>query len=159
MSLDLERRVRMIEDRLSVRVENTYYDSGTWTPAFTGTTIAGTFTYLGAVGLWTRFGNNIFIHAYVQISAISVSPTGNMTITGLPYTADNLGVDFSLAIGFASNINTSANIVQLTAIVRLNTARIDLYEAFDNVASTQYPAANFTNANAAIELSGVYRIA
>ena len=58
--------------------------SGTWTPAFAGTTIAGSFTYAAQLGRYTRVGNQVIIHAYVQISAIGVAPTGNMQITGIP---------------------------------------------------------------------------
>lgn len=137
---------------------DSFYATGTWTPAFAGTTVAGTFTYNGQVGFYTRIGNQVLVHGFVSISAIAVNPTGNMIITGLPFTAANVGLDFSVALGYVHNINTSANIVQLTAIVRLNSTQIWLGEEFDNAAWTQFPAANFTNAAAAIELSAVYQV-
>jgi hypothetical protein len=140
---------------------STFYDTGTWTPAYQGTTIAGTFTYVanGQTGRYTRIGNQVFIHCYVQISAISVAPTGNMQITGLPFTAANIStVDFSLAIGFMDRINTSANVIQLTALVRLATTVIWLGESFDNLAWARFPAANFNNGNEGLELSGFYQV-
>lgn len=150
------------EKRLSITEvkEVPQFATGTFVPTFAGSTIAGTFTYLaaGQKGFYTRIGNQVLIHAYIQISAIGVAPTGNMRIGGLPFASANVGLDFSITLGFVSNINMSANIIQLTAIALLNTAQIGLFEVFDNAATTAFPAANFTNANAAIELSGAYQI-
>jgi hypothetical protein len=137
-----------------------FYASGTFTPTYTGSTIAGTFTYIGGgqVGLYTRIGNQVFIHLFLQISAISVAPTGSMQISGLPFTAAASGLSYSLSVGFLSNVNTSANIVQLTAIALGGAPRIGLFEAFDNIATVAYPAANFTNVGAAMLISGSYSV-
>lgn len=160
--LRTQQQIRDLADRLErLRKADKGVATGTWTPAFQGTGTAGTFTYAanGQTGVYTRIGNQVFIHCYVQISAISVAPTGSMQITGLPLTAANITtVDFSLAIGFMDNINTSANVVQLTALVRLNTTVIWLGESFDNLAWARYPAANFTNASAGLEISGFYQV-
>lgn len=155
MARQLEQQ-RVIE-RPGAAGQTTFYAAGSWTPVIAGTTIAGTFTYVGQVGRYVRIGSQVMIHGYVQISAIGVAPTGNMIITGLPFTSANV-LDYSLSIGFMDNINTSANIVQLTALVRINTAEIWLGEAFDNAAWARFPAANFTNASAGIEVSGVYQL-
>lgn len=147
-----------VVERPGASGQNTFYEIGVWTPAFTGTTIAGTFTYGAQTGVYTRIGNQVFMHAFIAISAIAVAPTGNMSITGLPFTAASVGMDFSITFGYLHNINVSAAIIQLTGFVQLATARILLMESFDNAAAAQYPAANFTNAGAAIELSGVYQV-
>jgi hypothetical protein len=161
-AFDIVRQLRGLENRIG-RTETIERPgvSGTWTPAFVGTGTAGTFTYVanGQAGVWSRFGDQCMIHAYVQISAITVAPTGNIQISGLPFTAANVGMDFSLSLGFISNINYTNTAFQLCALALLNTARIGLFESFDNAAAAAYPAANFTNANAALELSGVYQIA
>lgn len=150
-------QLRVIE-RPGAPGQTTFYATGTWTPTFRGSTIAGTFTYTGQVGSYTRIGNQVFVHAYVQISAISVAPTGSMVIAGLPFTVVNNVQDYSLAIGFMDNINTSTNIVQLTALARVNTTDIWLGESFDNAAWARFPATNFTNALAGIEVSGSYQV-
>ena len=170
MSADMLRRLQADDARLrqtetrevpgNIPGFTSFYATGTWTPAFQGTAIAGTFTYPASsqIGVWTRIGNQVFVHGYVQISAIAVAPTGSMQITGLPFTAANALVDSSLAIGLMDNINTSAGIVNFMAMVRLNTTVVWLSESFDNAAWARYPAANFTNAAAGMELSGSYQV-
>lgn len=135
---------------------------GTWTPSWSGTGTAGTFTYTastGQTGHYQRIGNLVHVRARLSITAISVSPTGNMQINGLPFTVeDDVTVTNAVSFGFISQMDFSANIVQLTGFFVGNTTRIDIYEVFDNAASTQYPAANFTNAACNIILSGTYRV-
>jgi len=154
----LARELRALRGRVAAleAVELPAIASGTWTPAFLGTGTAGTFTYAGQSGVWARIGRRVVVHAYVQISAIGGAPTGNMRISGLPLTVASVGMDFSLAIGWADRINTSASVVQLTALALLGTTQIGLFEAFDNAAVAALPAANFTNASAGLELSGEY---
>lgn len=64
-------------------------DSGTWTPVLQGSGIAGTFTYdaTNTGGEYTRLGNRVLFQGRVRITAITVNPTLNLTITGLPITA------------------------------------------------------------------------
>src|SRR5436190_1757682 len=85
----------------------------------------------GVVNLWAR----------ISISAIAVAPTGNMRITGLPFTSGSKvqgGVNFwlmsqlKLAVG---NLGTAGSISNSTTVISLN-------EFFTNAASVAYPAAN-----------------
>jgi hypothetical protein len=148
--LDLSRRVIELERAEAGIV-------GTFTPAFTGTGTAGTFTYVAGRqdGSYLRIGNVVLFALEVNISAISVAPTGNMTISGLPFTAGG-NQDGSVSFGLIANLDFSANCVQLTGLIVSGTAVIDLREVFDNAGSTAYPAANFTNANAQLRLTGMY---
>lgn len=134
-----------------------FLTTGTFTPTITGTGTAGTFTYVAGRqdGRYTRIGDLVMFALEVAISAIAVAPTGDIQITGLPFTAAG-DQDGSVSFSFISNINTSANIIQLTGLVQSTTAAVALYEVFDNAASTAYPAANFTNVNAQLRLTGVY---
>lgn len=134
-----------------------FYAKGTWTPVFQGTGTAGTFTYIGQTGTYTRIGNQVFIHGYVQISAITVAPTGNMQIIGLPFTAAS-STDYSLAIGFLDNFNESAGCIQVTALVRNGTAQIWIGEVFDTAAWARFPATQFTTGTEGIEISGFYKV-
>lgn len=61
------------------------YEEGNWTPAVTGTTSAGTATYSVQNGIYTKIGNIVHVEAY--ISYTGHTGTGNMSITGLPFTA------------------------------------------------------------------------
>jgi len=63
------------------------YEEGTFTPAITGTTSAGTGTYTAIGGKYTKIGRSVT--AELQVNFIGHTGTGNMTITGLPFTANN----------------------------------------------------------------------
>ncbi len=159
-NLTVQRQIQELQDALERlrKADAVLYTVGAWTPIFTGSGTAGTFTYAGQAGVWTRVGDQLIIHGYVQISAISVAPTGVMQIGGLPFAAASVGMDFSVSLGFVSNINTSANVIQITALIGLGGAGIALYEVFDNAVTVAFPAGNFTNTAAGIELSGVYQV-
>lgn len=68
---------------------STFYAEGTFTPVLIGLTTAGTGTYTtdGQVGRYTRIGNRVFFDIYLSWSAHT--GTGNMEITGLPFTVQN----------------------------------------------------------------------
>jgi hypothetical protein len=130
----------------------TMYDEGTWTPVVAGSTSAGTATYSVQNGRYTRIGRQVFIECTISWSA--GTGTGNMRITGLPFTAANSATNPSLSIGLADFYAVSALNV-LTAIVVGNTTRIELY---------QYPvgggAANNAayDATALLSISGSYTV-
>lgn len=70
-----------------------FFTSGTFTPAITGTTSAGTATYATATGVYKKLGSMVFISYYIAYS--SHTGTGNLTVTGLPFTASSI-VSFPL---------------------------------------------------------------
>ena len=65
------------------------YEEGTWTPVWTpaGGTIVTNTTYTG--GIYTKVGNLVTISCRLYTSSVS-SPTGKITISGLPYTIKNI---------------------------------------------------------------------
>lgn len=158
---EVVRRILALETQLERAGQqlSTFATTGSWTPAFVGTGTAGTFTYVNQIGRYTRISNQVVIHASIRISAIAVAPVGNMTITGLPLTSANVtNLNYSLTFGYIDNFNYAANAIDLLAVVAPNTTVINLYESFDNAAIAAVPAANFTNANCWLMLSGVYQI-
>jgi len=66
------------------------YEEGTWTPAFAfgGNSVGA--TYSSQTGRYTKIGNTVVISAILGLTAKG-SSTGNVTITGLPFTAENYG--------------------------------------------------------------------
>ena len=68
------------------------YEEGTWTPAFIGTSTAGTPTYAssGQAGKYTRVGNQVTAWAYLDVTNLG-GAAGNINITGLPFPVDNTG--------------------------------------------------------------------
>jgi hypothetical protein len=73
------------------------YSAGAWTPGLAGTATAGSPTYTLQVGSYEQIGRLITVRFAVAVSALG-SPTGNMTITGIPFaaasTASDLGMCF-----------------------------------------------------------------
>jgi hypothetical protein len=61
------------------------YEEGTWTPAVSGSTTAGTATYGSQGGSYTKIGNKVT--CWFSITNFTQSgAAGNFTITGLPFT-------------------------------------------------------------------------
>jgi len=63
------------------------YETGTWTPAVTGSTTAGSATYTIQQGVYTKIGN--VVHWNARIGYTGHTGTGNMRIEGLPFTTAN----------------------------------------------------------------------
>jgi hypothetical protein len=62
------------------------YEEGTWTPTAVGGTSAGTTTYSGRTGNYTKVGNIVTANGFLNVSGMT--GTGNMLIS-LPFTANN----------------------------------------------------------------------
>jgi hypothetical protein len=60
------------------------YEEGTWTPVISGSTTAGSFTY-DRSGFYTKIGNIVYLHAYINVTAVTTTPTGSLNITGIPF--------------------------------------------------------------------------
>jgi hypothetical protein len=144
------------ELRELLRAERAREETGTFTPIYLGSTIAGTFTYTSQFGFYRVIDDLVFFWGTVAISAFSVAPTGTMSISGLPYTADaTAGNTSSAYFGGISNIDLSANAIQL--IGDITGTAIRLIEVFDNAANAILPAAQFdNNADASIRFAGFY---
>jgi hypothetical protein len=81
------------------------YEEGTWTPAFSFST-SGSVTYSDTTGAYTKVGRMVCVSCSLVVSSIS-SPTGNVSITGLPFTSATTGAVASAAIGGARNFVNS----------------------------------------------------
>jgi hypothetical protein len=129
---------------------------GTFTPIFIGTGTAGTFTYTAQLGFYFKIGGMVFFWLRVTISAITVAPTGNMQINGLPFAAAAT-YHAPVSFGYINNFKNTALAIQLVGFVAAGASAIPLYESFTNGAAVQVPAANFTNAACDLMISGFYK--
>ena len=148
---------------LDMRWLATYHETGTWTPEFAGSGTPGTFGHAAnsQKGYYVRQGNIAHIFGYLVINAITVAPTGVMAITGLPFAANSAtnyraGVDWGIIDNF--NYTGATTAIQLTGVIVASGTSILLFESFDNGATVQVPAANFTNANCNLQFSATYLI-
>lgn len=123
------------------------YAEGTWTPS-----LGGTATYTTQIGRWTRVGRLVHIVCYLVINAIGTGSTS--TISGLPLTSANIGVDQALHVGDFNSLAT--NVVWIAARVNTNATTITLRNITAAGASAT-SSALFGNSTA-ISLSGAYII-
>ena len=64
------------------------YEEGSWTPGVTFASGTGGITYAVQVATYQKVGNRAHVQAMVQLSSNGTS-TGDATLTGLPFTANN----------------------------------------------------------------------
>ncbi len=159
-NLITQRQIQALEDgHERLRKADVPGVQGTWTPFFEGTGTAGAYTYVTQQGVYYRLGNRIYIEFDISISAISVAPTGNMLITGLPIASAAAGAYGPVSLGFISNIILPASKTQITALIPPGgLTRINLYTFQTNSGGAAYPATSFTNANCELIGGGWYEI-
>jgi hypothetical protein len=61
--------------------------AGVWTPRISGTASAGSLTYSAQSGTWETHGNSVTLKFSVQVSGVSVAPTGQLIVAGCPFSA------------------------------------------------------------------------
>jgi hypothetical protein len=91
------------------------YEEGTFTPALSAT--GATFTFTQQSGRYTKIGNTVVIHGRIILSNAS-GGSGNVEITGLPFTAaalislNNVGQQgiVGRASGFAGDVPMSIEV-------------------------------------------------
>lgn len=157
--LDLERRIGQTEVRETPRSA-----IGTWTPELAGSTVAGTFTYAATTGgNYTRMGSTVFFSGRITISTVSVAPTGNLRITGLPFTATTVtsGTAGGVSFDFWSLVNLSgAPDVYLGGWIQSGATTIDLLVSDNNGGAARFltGAGAAVGTNTDISFRGQYQI-
>jgi len=99
-------------------IYSTPFTRGTWTPTIVGSTVAGSNTYSSQLGDWMRMGDLVYVTGRVTLT--NLASTGNITISGLPYTSDNFDASSGAAyfqggeLGDYSNVNfTSVPVIRV----------------------------------------------
>lgn len=101
------------------------YEEGSFTPEIVGSTSAGTATYSAQLGYYTKVGR--VVHYNIVISYSSHTGTGNMRITGMPFTSANRNADDSWQ-AVCTPLNINFNRTFITGLVIPNGTRIDMYD-------------------------------
>lgn len=135
-----------------------YYDEGTWTPAFAGITLAGTgWEYSLQAGNFTRIGRQVFITGKVALSAVSTDATGQIAITGLPFTVQNSNVAAG-SVQLSNVVNLTTAVVSLDGAVSLNNTRFTLQKRTSAaVSASSVVLADLSNTTT-ITFSGHYNV-
>jgi len=85
------------------------YEEGTFNPDVIGSSTAGTVSFSVRIGRYTKIGNRVLFHIYLVYSGGTGS--GNLRVTGLPFTASSVTNNIpALSIGL-SNITLPASSV------------------------------------------------
>lgn len=148
-------------------IEQPIRDTGLWTPAFARAT--ATYTTATTRGSWVRVGALCFIVGRIDITAISVTPTGSLQIETLPFPA--VADADSTISGMVTMTSWTANIpagyTQVEGQITSTAPNvITLVRTGDNVAPAAChaselalvsDAANFHFAS--FRFAGVYRVA
>ena len=93
------------------------YEEGTWTPTVDGSTTAGIATYNAQFASYTKVGNRVIFSAYIAWSAHT--GTGNMRISGLPFTIANSSTNYSAVAVYldASTALSALNVLQIRTTI------------------------------------------
>lgn len=129
-----------------------YTTGGTWTPAWSRTSLST--TYDNQLGYYTKVGNICAISCFLQVNDVSNAGSGNLTFTGLPFTV-NASTDANMAFAVGeTNIAfpSSTTYVAVDAVTNAATGRV-----FANVATTGAVSQAITLVSSNyIEFSGSY---
>jgi hypothetical protein len=102
------------------------YEEGTWTPTVEGSTSPGTGGYTTQIGRYTRIGRVVTCQAYIAWT--SHTGTGNLYLTGLPFTLDPTTDNHpSATIGLLQNVALTAGNIA-TAYGAPNSTRFNLIQ-------------------------------
>jgi hypothetical protein len=116
------------------------YEEGTFTPVIEGTTSAGTASYSTRTGKYTKIGNMVTV--YCQVTWSSGTGTGNLRVTGLPFTSNEnyvtaMGATTGLALTdqYAYGFTSSSNVINvgITSTNGTSTAASYAYDAAGSI--------------------------
>jgi len=99
------------------------YEEGTWTPVYTGTGVAGSYTYSAQVGTYTKIGRLVTVTCELNNITTVSGASGSLKINGLPFTSSSTSngwgsvtLDTFAWTGYeycVSNIGSSKNFVYI----------------------------------------------
>ena len=138
------------------------YEEGTWTPVYTpGSGAFSTITYYVQYGFYQKIGNTVHIQMFFYTTNFSVgTATGQLFVTGLPFTAIGSSQSQSGTVGYTyqwdTNSPTKATVYQGTTKFEITR---DVQGAVNS--SPEMTAANLKNGNPAngLSLAISYRVA
>ena len=109
------------------------YEEGTWTPVFGGDTTAGTYTFGSSGGGYRKIGSQVTVWCSLIDISESSAGSGQMVISGLPFTVANTVV-FSRLSCFIYVRQALATRNNLIGIVDPNSTKV--YLQYDNNAAS-----------------------
>jgi len=102
------------------------YEEGTWTPTAIGNSVAGTTTYSGRVGTYTKIGNQVTATGFVAVSAMTGT---NYLLLSLPFACNQSYSYFGSVYTYNLDWPSAGSIV---AFAPANNAYIRIHVCVDN---------------------------
>jgi hypothetical protein len=99
------------------------YEEGTWTPTIVGSVTAGTASYSTQVGSYTKIGQQVTVQFHLVYTG--GTGTGNLRVSGLPFTAGSVSARVFVGAAVLVNITTTA-LHQAYYSIAENTAYINV---------------------------------
>jgi hypothetical protein len=96
------------------------YEEGTFTPTIVGASTAGTATYANQIGKYTKIGDRVLINIYLQWSG--GTGTGNMNISGLPFSSDgqiplsSYNANIAMTAGHVMQVLTQGTLININSV-------------------------------------------
>jgi hypothetical protein len=118
-------------------ITSSSYSEGAWTPTLYGATTAGTHTYASQLGSYVKINKFITCWGQITLSAKDPAMAGNVRIGGLPFIAENSGVQGVVQFGFINNLDFGTGEMYLTGYAASNTQYCVLLFTKDNTAAAQ----------------------
>jgi hypothetical protein len=133
------------------------YEEGTFTPEYAGATTAGTYTYLSRTGHYTKIGDMVNVTIMLSNISTSTAGTGNINITGLPFTSAN-NTSFACGSVILDQFNVSGSTRSLAVRNTPNTATLAIHEIRDNIIDSPMSAGDKASDTADIFCTITYRV-
>lgn len=104
------------------------YTAGSWTPTVTTSGTVGTPAYSIQVGTYEQIGRQVTVRFSLTLTSWAGSPTGNVSIAGLPFSSANVGNDNGVCTMGSYIVTglTASNI--LSGLVNFNTNVIQVLQ-------------------------------
>jgi hypothetical protein len=111
------------------------YEEGSWSPVVSGSGTPGTATYSVQLGNYTKIGNLVCFHLYIELASFS-GATGNFVIS-LPVTTKSItNMKYTGEVGQIGGITHAAGYTEFSAIAASGASVIQLLENGSGVAGT-----------------------
>jgi len=127
------------------------YEEGTWTPAVSGGTSAGSTTHTNQNGYYVKVGSLVTATCFIRYTAATGS--GYLKLTGLPYAVANLTQHYPTAPVLIDNLNWGGG-TYLAALAVPNLSEVNLYYLADDAGSSRQ---DITNELVAFRFTVTYR--
>ena len=135
------------------------YEEGTWTPTILGASTAGTYTYSGQLGIYTKIGNTVNASCYIHTITTSSAGSGALRLAGLPFTVQATTAAYPHGPVRLNRWNVDDNTVNITCNVVNNSDQLQFVESRDNTSASSIQVTDKASDSAYIMLTIIYQAA